>query len=309
MLWTRLPRCSFAIAACAALLIGCANEEKELLGNFSTGSDLPGNPAPSFTGAFLVGTTSYAVQSASVSANGNGALLKFDGTGSFNYLLLSLPRRTGTVTLTPNSANSNGLVNVNSTTSDLTGTVTIEEATITPSTESTGYVSYRVNLAGATAVLNGVSRALSGTVSATFDNRGTGGTGGSGGSGGTLNLVCPGSLPSGYQCVSNAGVQAPARYNIPALQGTWVESSAEVCMTLGSNGSSAFKYKPGSFGSGGSTSGLWGALVNKSGQFQPTSGPYYVFTGATDAQIKLLTFDPTTGRFLGWGFVKGSCPW
>lgn len=185
----------------------------------------------------------------------------------------------------------------------LTGTVTVVSRTVDTKANSAAFT---IELTGAR---TNESNALtfSGTVTASFTgtDNGSSGSSGAGGSSGNLNLVCPGSLPSGYQCVTNAGQTAPARYNVPVLHGTWVEQSFQVCMTLNSNGTSSFRYKSGF----GPTSGQWGALVNKSGQFQPTSGPYYVFTGSTDAQIKLLSFDASSSRFVGWGFQKGSCPW
>jgi hypothetical protein len=140
-------------------------------------------------------------------------------------------------------------------------------------------------------------------VALTASVTGGGGTGG----GGALNLVCPGSLPTGYQCLQPGTQQAPGRFDIDALWGTWVEASAQVCMTLSSNGVSSFKYRSG-FPAG---SGKWGALVTRTGAFQPTSSLYYVFTGANDPQIVLLTFDASSNpnRFVGWGFAKGSCPW
>lgn len=124
--------------------------------------------------------------------------------------------------------------------------------------------------------------------------------------GGTLNLVCPGTLPLGYQCVVSGANQAPARFNIPVLHGTWVERSFDVCMTLRPDGTSTFRYTSGAP----PHNGRWGALVNRQGQFQPVTGPYFVFTGSDDPQIRALSFDENTGRFVGWGFTKSaSCPW
>jgi hypothetical protein len=120
----------------------------------------------------------------------------------------------------------------------------------------------------------------------------------------SMNLTCPGSLPSGYQCLNNDGVVVPGKYDIPALHGTWVDTSFEVCMTLNSNGSSSFKYR---FGSA-VTNRKWGALVGKTGQLP--SGPYYVFTNSNDPQIALLGYDSSRSLpFVGWGFKKATCPY
>ena len=132
-----------------------------------------------------------------------------------------------------------------------------------------------------------------------------GGNNDGGSAGGGLNLLCPGTLPAGYQCLSNAGQLAPGLFNNPVIWGTWIERSAGVCMTLSSTGASEFKYKKGIGASAGLTStGRWGALVSNTGQLQPGSSAYYVFTGSTDPQIKLLTFNGT--GFVGWQFARAS---
>lgn len=116
------------------------------------------------------------------------------------------------------------------------------------------------------------------------------------------SFVCPGTLPSGYQCVSRNGVQAPVRFNLPTLHGTWVDTSFEVCMTLNSSGTSSFRYR-------GSTESnrRWGALVSSTGALQPNSSTYYVYTGSSDAQIALLTW--TGSGFAGFNFRRISCPY
>lgn len=158
-----------------------------------------------------------------------------------------------------------------------------------------------------TTVQSAGGRFMSISLSLVASSGGTSGgsSGGGGTGGGASNFTCPGSLPSGYQCLSNAGQYAPGRYNLPVLQGTWVESSFQACMTLNSNGTSAFRHKSGFP----PTTGQWGALVTKTGQFVGQSGTYTVFTGSTDPQIKLLVYDTGSNRWVGWGFQKGSCPW
>lgn len=295
------------------VLSACVDEAQETLDNFSVSSG-GSNPAAVASGTVTIGATSRTVSSATLVASGNGVVMDFQDAQGNGILLLSLPNRSGTITMTTSGGagvsktDGSGTAYVYSPSfqyGDITGSVTVSEATISPKTSDAGTVRYTVSLSGASSMIGGTARALSGTVSLSFDNRNSTAGSSGGGSGGTLNLVCPGSLPSGYQCLSNAGQLAPGKYDIAALHGTWVETSFQVCMTLGSNGSSSFKYKSGFP----STTGQWGALMSKTGQFQPTSGPYYVFTGSTDPQIKLLTFDANTGRFVGWGFAKGSCPW
>ena len=119
----------------------------------------------------------------------------------------------------------------------------------------------------------------------------------------TLNLRCPGTLPSGYQCLSRNGQQAPGRFSLPALHGTWVESSREVCMTLGSGGTASFRYRSGFP----AETRPWGALVSATGQLQPSASAFYVSTGSSDAQIALLTWNGS--GFSGYAFQRGSCPW
>jgi|GEM_PF-4194314 len=183
----------------------------------------------------------------------------------------------------------------------LSGTATLVSRSVDP---RSGAAAFTIDLSGAfarPASGSGPNLTFTGTLSASF----TDASGVPGAPAGALSLSCPGSLPGGYHCLSMNGAQAPGRYDLPVLHGTWVELVAQVCMTLNSNGTSGFRYKSGF----GPTTGLWGALVNKSGQFQPTSGPFYVLTGSTDSQIKLLSFDESGARFVGWDFRRGSCPW
>ena len=122
----------------------------------------------------------------------------------------------------------------------------------------------------------------------------------------SLNLVCPGSLPSGYQCLNSGSAVVPGKFDIPELHGTWVDTGFEVCMTLNSNGTSSFKYR---FGSA-VNNRRWGALMSRTGQHQPTSGPYYVFTDSNDPQIALLGYDSSRSLpFVGWGFRRTTCPY
>lgn len=132
---------------------------------------------------------------------------------------------------------------------------------------------------------------------------GSGGGGGGGGGGGSSDLRCPGSLPIGYQCLQAGSTQAPARYDLPVLHGTWVEPAFEVCMTLNSSGTSNFRYRSGFP----PESGRWGALVSAAGQLLPNSGAFYVATGSGDSQIALLTWNGS--GFAGYTFQRRACPW
>jgi len=134
--------------------------------------------------------------------------------------------------------------------------------------------------------------------------------GGSGGGGtvpsGNLNLRCPGSLPNGYHCLTAGSSQAPGRYvGLPVLYGVWEESSFGVCMTLTSSGTSSFRYQS---GFPAETNRRWGALVNASGQLQPSDSQFYVATGSGDPQIALLTWSGS--RFVGFNFRPvNQCRW
>jgi hypothetical protein len=129
------------------------------------------------------------------------------------------------------------------------------------------------------------------------------GGGGNGGGGGNLDLRCPGTLPSGFQCLSRNGQQAPVQFDLPVLHGTWVESSFEVCMTLNANGTSNFRYRSGFP----PESSRWGAVVNQSGQRQPNTTTFFVVTGSGDPQIALLTWSGS--GFTGFQFRRASCSW
>jgi hypothetical protein len=271
------------------------------------------------------GTLLGNVTSATLGNGYTSALVMRDGDC---WLLVSLGDKTGTVKL-DSTANGSGPQAYYQCTGDgfpdanLAGSVTLVSRSVDVKNQSGSFV---ISLSGAHIAGSGAATSalrdaapggtsasasaavFSGEISASFTaspSDGGSGGGGGGGSSGSLNLVCPGSLPSGYQCLNNNGQYAPGKYSIPALQGTWVESSFQVCMTLNSNGTSAFRYKSGSP----ATSGQWGALVNKSGQTIGSAGTYTVFTGSTDPQIKILGFSTASNSWVGWGFQKGSCPW
>ena len=231
----------------------------------------------------------------------------------------SVPFKTGSYPISSNATDvpagtARLLPSINSLTG-VTGTVVVTEASVARTDRSRGVVRFGVTVNATVrnvAFTGPATTPVVGTFNILFDNRSdppyqppTSGGGPPTSGGGALNLVCPGSLPTGYQCLQTGSQQAPGRFDIQSLHGTWVEASAQVCMTLSNNGASSFKYRSG-FPAG---SGKWGALVTRTGAFQPASGPYYVFTGANDPQISLLTFDASSNRFIGWGFAKGSCPW
>lgn len=134
-------------------------------------------------------------------------------------------------------------------------------------------------------------------------------SGGSGG-GGAGSYVCPGSLPSGYQCVTAAGKSAPVQYNHPnGPTGTWRNSGMDVCITYGSTGTSTIKVLGGIGGGPTTYTGKWGLLVNSSGQPVVGNGSiYYVFTGAQDPQIMLLNYNSAGGgSWVQGGWARGSC--
>jgi hypothetical protein len=221
-------------------------------------------------------------------------------TGSYPISSSTTDFPAGTARLLPNITSSPGV----------TGTVVVTEASVARTDRSRGIVRLGVTVNATVrnvAFTGPATTPVVGTFNILFDNRSDPPYQPPTSGGGTLNLVCPGSLPTGYQCLQTGAQQAPGRFNIQALHGTWVEANAQVCMTLSNTGASSFKYRSG-FPAG---SGTWGALVTRTGAFQPASGPYYVFTGANDPQISLLTFDESSNppRFIGWGFAKGSCPW
>lgn len=312
------------LAVAAASLTACSEitDGESDSGSYSIQSDAPsGSSSVRTPNGTLLGN----VTSATLSNGYTSALVMRDGDC---WLLVSLRDKTGTVTL-DSAVNGSGPQAYYQCTGDgypdanLAGTVTLVARSVDVKNQSGSLIISLsgAHIAGSGAAANasrGVapggtpasasSATFSGEISASFTARtGSGGSGGSGGGGssGSLNLVCPGSLPSGYQCLNNNGQYAPGKYSIPAVQGTWVESSFQVCMTLNGNGTSAFRYKSGSP----ATSGQWGALVNSSGQTIGNAGTYTVFTGATDPQIKLLVFNTASSGWVGWGFQKGSCPW
>jgi hypothetical protein len=76
---------------------------------------------------------------------------------------------------------------------------------------------------------------------------GTGGAGGQGGTGGGLNLVCPGTLPSGFHCLeaTPGGPQAPFKFEVPQLKNTtWVDLGIDLCISYGSGGMSTTRSQP-----------------------------------------------------------------
>jgi hypothetical protein len=303
---TRTIRVLASLAAISVVATACTEATDPDSGSYFISSDSPGGTSSVRASN---GTTFDRIYSASLSPTSIIGIVD-DTSDPDCWLSFWLPAKNGSVTLVSTGSSTTENAVYYQCTGDgynddlLTGTVTVVSSNANSSANT---ASFTVDLSGARTKDGATPLAFSGTVSASIDGSSGGSGGGTdgGGTGGSLNLACPGSLPSGYQCLSNGGQQAPGRYNIPALHGTWVEPSFEVCMTLNSNGTSGFRYKSGF----GPTSGQWGALVNKTGQFQPTSGPYYVFTGSTDAQIKLLSFDAATSKLVGWGFTKGSCPW
>ncbi|MEA3247599.1 MAG: hypothetical protein U9Q74_15710 [Gemmatimonadota bacterium] len=317
------------VALAAASLTACSEitDGDSGSGSYSISSDSPSGSSSVRTPN---GTVLGNVTSATVMNGYTSALVQRDGDC---WILVSVGDKTGTVTL-DSASNAIGPHAYYQCTGDgypdanLAGTVTLVSRSVDTKGQSG---SFQISLAGAHIAGSGAAAnasrdaapggtqaaaaaaGFSGDISASFTaSTGSGGSGGSGGPGGggsggsgSVNLVCPGSLPSGYQCLNNNGQYAPGKYNLPVLHGTWVESSFQVCMTLNSNGTSAFRYKSGAP----ATSGQWGALVNSSGQTIGSAGTYTVFTGATDPQIKLLVFNTASNGWVGWGFQKGSCPW
>lgn len=136
--------------------------------------------------------------------------------------------------------------------------------------------------------------------------------------GGASSLRCPGTLRDPFICVSNNGVSAPATWDLPSeVYGLWIDTSFGVCMYVGvppstSNRETFFRYK-GGFGGGTTTEQRpFGALVSSTGQLTPSSSAFYLLTGSSDSQIKLMLFDRGTSRFIGQSFTKASnlnCAW
>lgn len=134
----------------------------------------------------------------------------------------------------------------------------------------------------------------------------------------SLNLTCPGALQDPYICVTNNGVSAPATWDLPSeIYGLWIDTSFGVCMYIGvppstSNRQTAFRYRGGLGGGTTTEQRPFGALVSRTGQLQPNATTFYLFTGSSDAQIKLMLFDRGTSRFVGQSFTKASnlnCAW
>jgi hypothetical protein len=134
----------------------------------------------------------------------------------------------------------------------------------------------------------------------------------------STRLSCPGTLPDPFICVTNNGVSAPATWDLPdEVYGLWIDTSFGVCMYIGvppstSNRQTAFRYR-GGFGGGTTTEQRpFGALVSSSGQLTPNSTTFYLLTGSSDSQIKLMLFDRGTSRFVGQSFTKApnlNCAW
>ncbi len=134
----------------------------------------------------------------------------------------------------------------------------------------------------------------------------------------STSLSCPGTLRDPFICVSNNGVSAPATWDLPdEVPGLWIDTSFGVCMYIGvppstSNRETAFRYRGGLGGGTTTEQRPFGALVSSSGQLTPNSTTFYLFTGSSDAQIKLMLFDRGTSRFVGQSFTKApnlNCAW
>ncbi|WP_084154838.1 PPC domain-containing protein [Polycyclovorans algicola] len=144
-------------------------------------------------------------------------------------------------------------------------------------------------------------------------NGGDGGSNdGSGGGNGGLNLQCPSSnLPAGFQCVEINGTERLLKFDIPALHDTRVDTGFQFCLTFNSDGTSVLRNSfgvefPGRAGPG----GKWGAVVNSAGEFQPVTGPYFVYTGQPDGQVELLSYDAANDEFVGFpNLRRDACPY
>lgn len=134
----------------------------------------------------------------------------------------------------------------------------------------------------------------------------------------SLNLTCPGSLQDPFICITNNGASTPATWDLPSnVYGLWIDTSFGVCMYIGvppstSNRQTAFRYRGGLGGGTTTEQRPFGALVSRTGQLQPNSTTFYLFTGSSDSQIKLMMFDRSTSRFVGQSFTKApnlNCAW
>lgn len=129
-----------------------------------------------------------------------------------------------------------------------------------------------------------------------------------GGGGGTGTFVCPGALPSGYQCVDLPdGRQAPVKFALPnGPTGPWTNGGLDLCIDYKATGVSDQTFGAGIGGGPTSASGKWGALVNTHGELVLGGGTVmYIFTGVKDAQVALQNWDTATGGWVQGGWSAG----
>lgn len=95
---------------------------------------------------------------------------------------------------------------------------------------------------------------------------------------GNMNLVCSGTGGKPAQkvhCFTVGNATAPHYYGDAELTGKWINSNADVDMTLNSDGSGTWHWVP-TFGSPKTSNIRWGVLVNKDGTKPGAPSGWYV---------------------------------
>jgi hypothetical protein len=126
----------------------------------------------------------------------------------------------------------------------------------------------------------------------------------------TGSIVCPGSVPSGYWCVTVGAASAPVKWKnlTKGPSGSYRNSGMGVCMTLNSsNGISTFTMDGGIGGGSTTYTSKWGATVASNGVVSLANGSIMnIITGAQDFQILLLNWNNAgAGSWVQGGWTKG----
>lgn len=124
-------------------------------------------------------------------------------------------------------------------------------------------------------------------------------------------IVCGSSMPSGYQCISNAGAATPVTFDIPEVLGTWDSDDFDFCVKYNSDGTGLITYKASGLSQGSTQEMKWGAMVNKSGDLVTSgAGTLYIvhesLEGTIDPQIASLSFKQSSKEWYGFDLVKVS---
>lgn len=127
-----------------------------------------------------------------------------------------------------------------------------------------------------------------------------------GGGGGTVDLSNCNSLPAGYSCVTRSGATVRLWYRHPKGPSGWYRNPGmDVCINLMTTGNSTVKYLSGFP----SDNGKWGVIVDTKGTPSGSAdgSAVNVYTGASDPQIAILTWNTNSRSWVQGGWSTGSC--